>query len=56
MGIEVKNLYKSYFSLSRGESIGLLVLVGLILLVTVIPFFDIKMRNGITFSYEPLNS
>jgi competence protein ComEA len=38
----LKNLYKSYFFLSRGERIGLLVLISLILLITVIPFFEIK--------------
>lgn len=44
----LKNLYKSYFSLSRGERIGLLVLVGLILLVTVIPFFETKTTKETT--------
>jgi len=44
----LKNLYKSYFSLSRGERIGLLVLVGLIIMVTVIPFFEIKTTQETT--------
>lgn len=44
----LKNLYKSYFSLSRGERIGLLILVGLIILVTVFPFFEIKTTQETT--------
>lgn len=44
----LKNLYKSYFFLSRGERIGFLFLVGLILLTTVIPFFEIKTNNETT--------
>jgi len=41
----LKNLYKSYFSLSKGERIGMFVLIGLIILITIIPFFVIKTTN-----------
>jgi len=44
----LKNLYKSYFSLSQGERTGFIVLLSLILLITVIPFFESKTNKEIT--------
>jgi len=44
----IRNLYKSYFSLSKGERVGMFVLIGLILLLTVPPFFVIKTSKETT--------
>lgn len=44
----LKNLYKSYFSLSKGERVGMFVLLGLIISVTIFPFFAIKSSNQST--------
>ena len=51
----LKNLYRSYFSLSRGERTGFLVLVGLIVLITIIPFFEIKTTKE-TINFDSFDS
>jgi competence ComEA-like helix-hairpin-helix protein len=51
----LKNLYKSYFSLSKGERVGMFVLIGLILLLTVFPFIEIK-TNKETTNFDSFDS